>query len=122
MIDGCRGREHETVRAHHRRRAEIDAAMANQDPGIRRRSKDVLLVDVTAVDHIVEWASERRAELAVIGPEAPLEKGIADALEKAGIPTVGPTREAAQLEMEKEFTRTLMQDHGIPACPPCWAL
>ena len=48
--------------------------MANQNPGIRRRSKDVLLVDVTAVDHIVEWASERRAELAVIGPEADVRR------------------------------------------------
>ncbi|PYT06445.1 MAG: phosphoribosylamine--glycine ligase, partial [Acidobacteria bacterium] len=121
MVVGGGGREHAIVEALHRSRAEIYAAMANQNPGIRRRSKDVLLVDVTAVDHIVEWASERRAELAVIGPEAPLEKGIADALEKAGIPTVGPTREAAQLETNKEFTRTLMRDHGIPGCPPFWA-
>ncbi|TLZ86207.1 MAG: phosphoribosylamine--glycine ligase, partial [Methanobacteriota archaeon] len=121
LVVGGGGREHAIVEALHRSRAEIYAAMANQNPGIRRRSKDVLLVDVTAVDHIVEWASERRAELAVIGPEAPLEKGIADALEKAGIPTVGPTREAAQLETNKEFTRTLMRDHGIPGCPPFWA-
>src|SRR6059058_1543095 len=98
LVVGGGGREHAIVEALHRSRAEIYAAMANQNPGIRRRSKDVLLVDVTAVDHIVEWASERRAELAVIGPEAPLEKGIADALETAGIPTVGPTREAAQLD------------------------
>jgi phosphoribosylamine--glycine ligase len=121
LVVGGGGREHAIVEALRRSQAEIYAAMANQNPGIRRASKDVLLVDVTSVDRIVGWASERRAELAVIGPEAPLEKGIADALQKAGIPTVGPTQEAAQLETNKEFTRTLMRDHGIPGGPRFWA-
>src|SRR5438309_83508 len=41
--------------------------------------------------------------------------------EAAGIPTVGPSREAAQLETNKEFTRDLMRDHGIPGAPRSWA-
>src|SRR5436853_6807306 len=121
LVVGGGGGEHAIVEALHRSHADIFAAMANQNPGIRRRSKDVLLGDVTAVERIVSWAKERAVDLAVIGPEAPLEKGISDALEAAGIPTVGPTREAAQLETNKEFTRTLMRDHGIPGCPPFWA-
>jgi len=121
LVVGGGGREHAIVEALRRSRAEIYAAMANQNPGIRRASKDVLLGDVTAVDSIVRWASDRQVELALIGPEGPLEKGITDALEAAHIPTVGPSREAAQLETNKEFTRELMRDHGIPGAPRFWA-
>src|SRR2546425_10256096 len=121
LVVGGGGREHAIVEALHRSHADIFAAMANQNPGIRRRSKDVLLGDVTAVERIVSWAKERAVDLAVIGPEGPLEKGITDALEAAHIPTVGPSREAAQLETNKEFTRELMRDQGIPGAPRFWA-
>ena len=121
LVVGGGGREHAIVEALRRSDADIYAAMATQNPGIRRASKDVLLVDVTAVEQIAAWAKDRTVELAVIGPEAPLERGITDALEAVGIPTVGPSREAAQLETDKEFARRLMQEHGIPGCPPFWA-
>src|SRR2546428_10321309 len=121
LVVGGGGREHAIVEALHRSHADIFAAMANQNPGIRRRSKDVLLGDVTAVERIVSWAKERAVDLAVIGPEAPLETGISDALEAAGIPTVGPSREAAQLETNKEFTRELMRREEIPGRPQFWA-
>src|SRR2546421_3673110 len=121
LVVGGGGREHAIAEALHRSHADIFAAMANQNPGIRRRSKDVLLGDVTAVERIVSWAKERAVDLAVIGPEAPLEKGISDALEAAGIPTVGPSREAAQLETNKEFTRELMRREEIPGRPQFWA-
>src|SRR5213596_3182962 len=121
LVVGGGGREHAIVEALRRNHADVFAAMANQNPGIRRASKDVLLVNVTAVDEIVRWAVERQVELAIIGPEGPLERGITDALEAAGVPTVGPSREAAQLETNKEFTRDLMRDHGIPGAPRSWA-
>jgi phosphoribosylamine---glycine ligase len=121
LVVGGGGREHAIVEALHRSHADIYAAMANQNPGIRRRSKDVLLGDVTDAERIVSWAKGHGIELAVIGPEAPLERGITDALEAAAIPTVGPSREAAQLETNKEFTRTLMREHEIPGFPQFWA-
>src|SRR5438094_1843650 len=121
LVVGGGGREHAIVEALHRSQADIYAAMSNQNPGIRRRSKDVLLGDVTDVERIVSWAKGHGIELAVIGPEAPLEKGVTDALEAAAIPTVGPSREAAQLETNKEFTRTLMREHRIPGVPQFWA-
>src|SRR3989442_3174823 len=117
LVVGGGGREHAIVEALHRNHADIFAAMANQNPGIRRRSKDVLLGDVTAVERIVSWAKERAVDLAVIGPEAPLEKGISDALEAAGMPTVGPSREAGQLETNQEITRELMRTEEIPGRP-----
>src|SRR5881628_1305376 len=121
LVVGGGGREHAIVEALHRSQADIYAAMSNQNPGIRRRSKDVLLGDVTDVERIVSWGKGHGIELAVIGPEAPLGKGITDALEAAAIPTVGPSREAAQLETNKEFTRTLMREHQIPGFPQFWA-
>ena len=117
---GGGGREHAIVEALRRSGAELYAAMANQNPGIRRSAKEVLLGDVTAVDRIAEWAKARGADLAVIGPEAPLAAGIADRLEATGIPTVGPNREAAQLETDKAFTRELMKEHRIPGLPQYW--
>ncbi|MCI4371594.1 MAG: phosphoribosylamine--glycine ligase, partial [Thermoplasmata archaeon] len=121
LVVGGGGREHAIVDALRRSQAEIHSVMANQNPGIRRASKDVLLGDVTAIDRIVSWVRNKHVDLAVIGPEAPLEKGIVDALLEAGIPSVGPTRAAAQLETNKEFTRTLMRDEGIPGLPQFWA-
>src|SRR6266581_2447198 len=89
LVVGGGGREHAIVEALHRSQADIYAAMSNQNPGIRRRSKDVLLGDVTDVERIVSWGKGHGIELAVIGPEAPLGKGITDALEAAAILTGG---------------------------------
>ena len=121
LVVGGGGREHAIVEALRRSGADILAAMANQNPGIRRVAKEVLLGDVNAVDRIVGWARDQHTELAIIGPEAPLEKGIVDTLEAANIPTVGPTKAAAQLETNKEFTRDLMKTYGIPGLPAYWA-
>jgi len=121
LVVGGGGREHAVVEALRRSGAEILAAMGNQNPGIRRAAKEVLLGDVTLVDRVVTWAKGQGAELAVIGPEAPLAAGLADALETAEIPTVGPRRVAAQLETNKEFARELMREHRIPGLPEFWA-
>ncbi len=121
LVVGGGGREHAIVRALERGGPEIYAAMGNQNPGIRRAAKDVLLGDVTDVPRVVAWARARGVELAVVGPEAPLAAGIVDALEAAGIPAVGPDREAAQLETSKEFTRDLMRERGIPGGIDYWA-
>ena len=121
LVVGGGGREHAIVEALRRGGADILAAMSNQNPGIRGVAKAVLLGDVKDVGRIAAWAQDQRAELAVIGPEAPLEKGIVDALEARGIPAVGPTRAAAQLETNKEFARDLMRTAGIPGLPAYWA-
>jgi phosphoribosylamine--glycine ligase len=121
LVVGGGGREHAIVEGLQRSGATILAAMGNQNPGIRRAAADVLIGDVNAVESIADWAKERDAGLAVIGPEAPLEKGIVDVLEASGIPTVGPTKAAARLETNKEFTREIMKEYGIPGLPQFWA-
>ncbi|WP_353200596.1 phosphoribosylamine--glycine ligase [Sandarakinorhabdus sp.] len=52
--------------------------------------------------------------LVVIGPEAPLVAGVADALRRAGVPVVGPSAAAAELEASKGFTKDLCAEHQIP--------
>ena len=55
------------------------------------------------------------AELVVVGPEAPLVAGVADAVREAGIPVFGPSEAAAQLEGSKAFSKDVM---SVPACRP----
>ena len=121
LVVGGGGREHAIVKALRRSGADVFAAMGNQNPGIRKAAKDALVHDVSDVPTVVAWAKARGVDLAVIGPEAPLAAGIVDALDAAGIPTVGPDREAARLETDKEFTRDLMREHRIPGLVDYWA-
>ena len=63
----------------------------------------------------VSAAAERcGVDLVIIGPEAPLAAGVADALRERGLPVFGPSRAAAQLESSKVFAKQFMQAHGIP--------
>jgi phosphoribosylamine--glycine ligase len=110
---GGGGREHAIVEALARSDAEIFACMKNSNPGISRRATDCLLVDETDVSKVVDYARAKGVSLAVIGPEAPLEVGIADKLEEAGIPTASPSMAAARIETSKSFTRNLMKEHRL---------
>lgn len=63
---------------------------------------------------MVTLAKELGVDLVVVGPEAPLVAGVADALRAAGIAVFGPSAAAAQLEGSKGFTKDLCQANGIP--------
>ncbi len=69
------------------------------------------------LDGLVKLARDERIDLAVVGPEAPLCAGLADRLREAGVATMGPGQEAAQLEGSKVFAKQLMQRHGVPTAP-----
>ena len=59
-------------------------------------------------------AKKIAADLVVIGPEAPLVAGVADAIRSAGIPCFGPSRAAAQIEGSKSFAKEIMASAGVP--------
>lgn len=59
-------------------------------------------------------ATELGADLVVVGPEAPLVAGVADAVREAGIPVFGPAKEAAQIEGSKAFAKDVMAGAGVP--------
>jgi phosphoribosylamine---glycine ligase len=111
---GGGAREHAIAQALKRDGAKLYACMKNKNPGIARLSEEFALVNETEVPNVVKYAQMRGVELAFIGPEAPLEHGLADALREAGIPTVGPSKSAARLETSKEFMRNLMKKHKLP--------
>ncbi len=73
-------------------------------------------LDVPAMDldGVVRAAQEIQAGLVIVGPEDPLCAGLADRLREAGIPAVGPGREAARLEGSKLYAKQFMRRHGIP--------
>ena len=63
---------------------------------------------------VLGLARERACELVVIGPEAPLAAGVADALTTAGIPVFGPSAAAARIETSKAFCREVAEAAGVP--------
>ena len=71
-------------------------------------------VDVSNTEQILELANELKADLTVVGPEAPLVAGIVDEFKRAGKVIIGPTRAAARLEGSKIFSKQFMQRHSIP--------
>jgi phosphoribosylamine--glycine ligase len=111
---GGGAREHAIVKALVKGNVELYSVMKNRNPGIAKVSKDTLYEKETEVDKITEWAKSKAVNFAVIGPEAPLGVGIVDVLEKEGIPSVGPSQKASQIEISKQYMRDLMAKHKLP--------
>lgn len=66
------------------------------------------------IEGLLAAARERRVDLTVVGPEAPLAAGLSDRFAGAGLAVFGPSQRAAQLESSKVFAKDLMARHGIP--------
>lgn len=83
------------------------------NPGIARWAECVVIdpCDPAAVEQV---AREVKADLVVVGPEAPLVAGVSDQLRAAGFAVFGPSAAAAQLEGSKGFTKDLCLANGIP--------
>lgn len=84
------------------------------NPGIEAIA-DCRNISVTDTDALVDLAETIGADLVVIGPEAALEKGIADRLAALGIPCFGPTAAAARLETSKVFSKDFAARHKLPS-------
>jgi phosphoribosylamine--glycine ligase len=114
LVVGGGGREHAIASALAASGSIVYSVMRNHNPGIAKLAKEFKLIKETDVTAVVEFALTRSVEMAVIGPEAPLEVGLVDALEAKGVKCVGPTKAAARLEISKSFTRALMRRHQVP--------
>ncbi|NED83280.1 phosphoribosylamine--glycine ligase, partial [Streptomyces sp. SID11233] len=75
---------------------------------------EVRPVDALEGADVVRLARETGADLVVVGPEAPLVAGVADAVREAGIACFGPGREAARLEGSKAFAKDVMAAAQVP--------
>ena len=88
------------------------------NPGIDKIAQGYKVADICNTQEVLEYAKKsQNIDIAIIGPEAPLEVGLADVLKENAIGVVGPTKELAQLETSKGFTRDLIRDYDIGANP-----
>ncbi len=106
---GSGGREHAICRA--LRPAEVHCAPGNAGIAEVARLHDVSPLDGSAVAAL---ALDLAVDLVVIGPEAPLVAGVADAVRAVGVPCFGPSREPAAIEGSKSFAKSVMEAAGVP--------
>ncbi|ELY62141.1 phosphoribosylamine--glycine ligase [Natronolimnohabitans innermongolicus] len=117
LLIGGGGREHAIARALEDSEADLYACAGNRNPGIARIASEFETLETTNPTAVVDYAEAVDATIAVIGPEAPLEAGVADELEAAGIYAFGPKEADARIETDKAFQRRFMEEEGIPGCP-----
>ncbi|HET9796406.1 MAG TPA: phosphoribosylamine--glycine ligase [Gemmatimonadaceae bacterium] len=113
LLIGGGGREHALAWKLTREEPDLELIAAPGNPGIGELGECVPL-NVLDLDGLEGIARERRVDLTVVGPEAPLEAGIVDRFRAAGLPIFGPTRAAARIETSKAFAKQLLLDEGIP--------
>jgi phosphoribosylamine--glycine ligase len=117
LLVGGGGREHAVARALAESDATLYACAGNRNPGISEIADGFETLETTDPDAVVEYAESVDATLAVIGPEAPLAAGVADALDEAGVYAFGPQENEARIETDKSFQREFMAEHDVSGCP-----
>ena len=113
LIVGGGGREHALAWKLSQDLPSIEIIAAPGNPGLATLGRCVA-VSAEDIQGIVALAMQEKPQLVIIGPEAPLAAGIADALRTVGIPVFGPSRGAARIESSKAFAKALMREAGVP--------
>jgi len=113
LVLGSGAREHAIITALLREDAGHEIVAAPGNAGIAA-DVPVVHLDPSNGAVVAEYALENDVELVVIGPEAPLVAGVADALRTRGVPVFGPGKKAAALEGSKTFAKRIMDAAGVP--------
>ena len=114
LVVGGGAREHAICDAIKRNGdVKLFSVMKNLNPGIERLSEDYLLEKETNVEKVVEYAKSKQIDIAIVGPEAPLEAGLVNKLQENSINACSPTKEAARIETDKEWMRNLLDKYNI---------
>ena len=113
LVVGNGGREHALAWKIKQSPLVSEVLVTRPNPGMESLSRD-LGVAAGDIEGIVQRSQDEGVGLVVVGPEAPLVSGLADSLESAGIPVVGPTAAAARLEGSKEYSKEVMTAVGVP--------
>ncbi|MGW2682182.1 phosphoribosylamine--glycine ligase [Streptomyces sp. NPDC001414] len=113
LVIGSGAREHALCRS---LSLDSDVTALHCAPGNAGIGEVAELHPVDALDGaaVTALAREVGADLVVVGPEAPLVAGVADAVREAGVPVFGPSGEAARIEGSKAFAKDVMAAAGVP--------
>ncbi len=111
LVIGSGGREHALVRTLKASKSTTHVVCAPGNAGI---AADCACLPLTDNDEIAAYCVKAAIDLVIVGPEAPLVAGLADALRANNIPTFGPSAKGAQLEASKDFTKKLCDKYNIP--------
>lgn len=111
LVVGTGAREHAIADAL-KDDVELYCYMSKVNPGISKIA-EFAQGDEGEIEKVAKFAVDNNIDIAFIGPEAPLGKGIVDELEKNGISCVGPSQSAARIETDKSFMRKLFEDYNI---------
>ena len=119
LIVGSGAREHVIARSIKKSKIpnKLYCFASNLNPGIKEISEILEIGMIAYPKAVLIFAAKHSIDLAIIGPEAPLSNGVVDSLQDINIKCVGPTKDLAQIETSKGFTRDLMQKYNIPGCP-----
>jgi phosphoribosylamine--glycine ligase len=113
LLLGSGGREHAIARALASDSDVTSLHAAPGNPGIGKLAESHP-VNPADADEVIALATKINSDLVVVGPEAPLIAGVADALRAAGFACFGPSRAAAMIEGSKSFAKEIMRAAGIP--------
>jgi len=113
LVIGGGGREHALVWKL-RESAKVDTIWCAPGNGGIAQEAECIAADPADVEGLVALAGRLQPDLTVVGPEVPLVNGVADAFRARQWPIVGPSRQAAQLEGSKIFSKEFLLRHGIP--------
>ncbi|HEU4849879.1 MAG TPA: phosphoribosylamine--glycine ligase [Terrimesophilobacter sp.] len=113
LLLGSGAREHAILTALLAENAGHEITVAPGNAGIADDAETIAL-DPENPGLVADFAADNGIELVVVGPEAPLVAGVADAVRARGIPVFGPSRAAAQLESSKAFAKRVMDAAGVP--------
>ena len=117
LVLGSGAREHALAWRLARDEGVGEVRIAPGNGGTAAVAESVPDLDILDPRAIARHAARERYALVVIGPEAPLAAGVADALHQASVPVFGPTRAAARLESSKAFAKHQLQRAGVPTAP-----
>jgi len=113
LVIGGGGREHAIVKkiSESKRVSKIYCAPGN---GGISDIAECVPIKVMEFEKLIEFAKEKNIDLTVVGPDDPLVYGISDAFKAAGLKVFGPTKDGAQIEGSKVFSKELMKKYNIP--------
>lgn len=113
LVIGGGGREHAIIKKL-RENKQVKKIYALPGNGGIGEDAQCVPIKATDVEGVLEFAKSHKVDFAAVIPDDPLALGLADKLREMGIPTFGPTAQAAEIESSKVFAKNLMQKYHIP--------